>query len=163
MGIFACCVIEEFLKTMMQFKNFRRNAALLSLTSLLFSAAMGTAAQAEDSVSSAAASCIAEGGTWDTGSSRFRSGICVSDTQESCAARGGTWKRVCLAQTLQCVMPYSDGGKACTSSSECEGRKCLANYRKEMNEQGREIGQCVSTSDPCGTFRFPGGTTIHAD
>ncbi len=147
---------------MMKLNSFRMNAAVLSLTSLLCLTAMGTAAQAADSVSSAAAACVAQGGTWDTGSSRFRSGICVSDTEESCTTRGGTWKRVCLAQTLKCVVPYSDGGKACTSSSQCEGRKCLADHH-QMNEQGQEVGKCVFTSDPCGTFNFIGRQTINID
>lgn len=44
----------------------------------------------------------------------------------SCARQGGSLQARGRAGTVMCVVPYSDAGKSCSSSSDCRGR-CLAN------------------------------------
>jgi hypothetical protein len=98
------------------------------------------------------AECLEKGGTWDrTGHRPY--GYCVLDTKEKCVSRGGIWGRVCLSQSLMCVRKFNDGGKACSDSNDCESQKCVA-VGREANEQGVTIGECVRTSDPCGSFNF---------
>lgn len=98
------------------------------------------------------AECVEKGGTWDR-TGRRPYGYCVLDTEEKCVSRGGIWGRVCLSQTLMCVRKFNDGGKVCSDSKDCESRKCLA-IGREANEQGVTVGECVRTSDPCGSFNF---------
>lgn len=96
--------------------------------------------------------CVELGGTWDrTGHRPY--GYCVLDTEEKCVSRGGIWGRVCFSQSLMCVIKLDDGGKACSDSKDCESRKCIA-VGRDANEQGVTVGECVRTSDPCGTFNF---------
>lgn len=98
------------------------------------------------------AECVERGGTWDrTGHRPY--GYCVLDTEEKCASRGGIWGRVCFSQSLMCVRKYADGGKACSDSKDCESQKCVA-VGREANERGITVGECVRTSDPCGSFNF---------
>lgn len=96
--------------------------------------------------------CLEKGGTWDR-TGRRPYGYCVLDTEEKCVSRGGIWGRVCLSQSLMCVRKFDDGGKACSDSKDCESRKCVA-VGREANEQGVTVGECVRTSDPCGSFNF---------
>ncbi len=96
--------------------------------------------------------CVERGGTWDrTGLRPY--GYCVLDTEEKCVSRGGIWGRVCLSQSLMCVRKFDDGGKACSDSRDCESQKCVA-VGREANEQGVTVGECLRTSDPCGSFTF---------
>lgn len=68
-----------------------------------------------------------------------------------CASRGGTMTPVGRMQTLQCVIAYSDAGKACRTGSDC-----LGDCRTEGNvapPPGREItGVCQATSDRFGCY-----------
>ena len=68
---------------------------------------------------------------------------------DECKNRGGTVQAVCLLGTPACVVPYSDAGDLCTSSSECEGR-CLQADAAEVSEAA--FGVCESSNDPCGCF-----------
>src|SRR5262245_52784397 len=42
-----------------------------------------------------------------------------------CEKAGGKWKAWCAPVTPSCVMPWSDGGKKCVDSSECESQTCM--------------------------------------
>ncbi len=87
----------------------------------------------------------------------------LPDKQQGCLSKGGDWRGVCLVQREQCVIPYSDGGKECSDSSECEGR-CLADLTTKCTESaeciepkilqpGEEVrGICQRDNDPCGSF-----------
>lgn len=55
-----------------------------------------------------------------------------------CEARGGHWNVF-----RQCIPPTSDGGKACSSSSECEG-------------------SCITELSPEDLARVKNGETVHA-
>ncbi len=116
---------------------------------------------AEESVKTQS-ECIEKGGTWDTGSGFKKEGYCILDTQKKCVSRGGIWARVCLSQSLVCLKKFSDGGKACSGSSDCEGGVCNA-IGKEPDEKGLFVGECVHTSNPCGSFvPVEGGRTSHS-
>src|SRR6478735_9614861 len=106
-------------------------------------------ATAVDGVPKEALACVDAGGTWDTDHMR-PNGRCVHDTSDKCAARGGQWTRVCYFQGLACVTPISDGGKACTSSSQCE-RGCL-DVGNRPDQSGFVTGQCRRDDNPCGSF-----------
>lgn len=67
---------------------------------------------------------------------------------DSCAARGGTMRPVGRAQTLQCVVRYSDAGQRCQDSSSCQG-DCLATG-EAFESSGKAVGQCAATSDRFG-------------
>lgn len=43
---------------------------------------------------------------------------------KECLAKGGTYSKQGRLQTYRCVTQFSDAGKSCTDSSECQG-SCL--------------------------------------
>lgn len=65
----------------------------------------------------------------------------------TCAERGGEMKRVGRAQTLQCVLNYSDAGKVCTTGSQCQG-DCLTD--REETQSTPVQGRCAPTSERFG-------------
>jgi hypothetical protein len=77
-------------------------------------------------------------------------------TAEDCAAEGGVLERVGMLQSLQCVHKYSDGGKTCESSADCEGN-CIVTETDGSNPtcaiDDNEFG-CKSTIED---FREHGG------
>jgi hypothetical protein len=74
---------------------------------------------------------------------------CTSTKERSCIDNGGNWHKVCIAQNYFCVMPHSDAGQPCNSSSECK-RDCIA--VKDSN--GKVTGQCSGDNNPCGCWEF---------
>ncbi len=93
--------------------------------------------------------CVAEGGTWDSGSQRVPP-YCAKGTAAQCTASGGSWQRVCMLGFLACVQPYADAGKACTDGSQCAGRRCLAPQGVSfVPGQGPMQGQCIANNNPC--------------
>ena len=64
--------------------------------------------------------------------------------EESCKLTGGEWVRVGFRQLFECVHIYSDGGKTCKSSTECES-SCISNYNG--------IGYCKGDDSPYGCYR----------
>ncbi len=77
-------------------------------------------------------------------------------SKDACIAAGGSWKRVCRAQKLTCVRRYRDAGKACSDSSQCDGR-CVGD-RDAPETTGQIAGVCEADSDPCGcTTEIIGG------
>ncbi|WP_292052528.1 hypothetical protein [Brevundimonas sp. UBA5866] len=70
---------------------------------------------------------------------------------EACAAQGGTFKPVGRAQTMRCVLNYSDAGKICSDSSQCQG-DCLAEPATTGSTTAGSAthGRCAPTSDRFG-------------
>ena len=71
--------------------------------------------------------------------------------REECTAQGGTPQRRGMLNLEMCVVPYSDAGKSCTDSSQCEG---LCQYH-DLNNVGQEedvVGQCQPDTAPYGCF-----------
>lgn len=67
----------------------------------------------------------------------------------ACAQRGGALRPVCRMQTLQCVVQYSDAGRACRDGDDCQG-DCRADAG--VTPGASITGQCQASSDPCGCF-----------
>ncbi|WP_296816184.1 hypothetical protein [Brevundimonas sp.] len=71
-----------------------------------------------------------------------------SPEARACADEGGTLRPVCRMQSLQCVVEYSDAGRACRDGDDCQG-----DCRADVGAQGQSVvGQCQASSDPCGCF-----------
>jgi len=49
----------------------------------------------------------------------------VSADAAACAAQGGELRPLGRLQRMQCVVPYADAGKTCSTRSDCTGH-CLA-------------------------------------
>ena len=65
----------------------------------------------------------------------------------ACAAQHGAIQPVCLLGTRMCVINFTDAGKTCSDSSECQGR-CLAVPKAERQES--VTGKCSPSNNPCG-------------
>ena len=60
----------------------------------------------------------------------------------TCAARGGTVALLYRAPGPYCLTPFSDAGRYCSDSTQCEGR-CLAAGDRPVARPGRTVsGQC---------------------
>ncbi len=69
-----------------------------------------------------------------------------------CRSENGIWGRWGLAPVSSCRHRTKDGGKACTSSSQCEG-KCIA--KTGTAEGTKTSGECSGTREIlgfCGSF-----------
>jgi hypothetical protein len=71
-------------------------------------------------------------------------------TEASCSANGGTMERVGRAQTLQCVIPFADGGDACRDGSECDSGRCLGSV--EASGQSDVTGACQASNMAFGCY-----------
>jgi hypothetical protein len=79
------------------------------------------------------------------------------------ACPGGKVRPVCRSRQDQCVTPYVDAGKSCSSSSQCKG-KCIVDLTVHCDALGnctsrnppetgaRILGTCQVDNDPCGAF-----------
>jgi len=72
----------------------------------------------------------------------------------ACAISGGkmTWVEEGVfvpnpTRRLECVIPYEDGGKACTDGSQCVSRQCVA--KDQSASKGAVVeGACAKDSKP---------------
>ncbi|MDO8558680.1 MAG: hypothetical protein Q7S09_05910 [bacterium] len=62
------------------------------------------------------------------------------EEKAACAQKGGEWTRVDLAGDKICNMPTTDGGKACTDRSECQGA-CVGEHASG-DTSGDTSGKC---------------------
>lgn len=60
-----------------------------------------------------------------------------------CLVKGDKWQKAGLAGAYMCIHTYSDGGKACKSSEECEG-DCFVPFGGESADQD----QCEYNDSP---------------
>jgi len=78
--------------------------------------------------------------------------LTAPDTSQShaaisaCTGQGGQMQQVGRAQTWQCILQYSDAGKACTDSGQCQGH-CLS---QDLGENAPAKGQCAADSNRFG-------------
>ena len=71
-------------------------------------------------------------------------------TQSACLSQGGDWAPICRLQRPACVVKFSDAGKACTDSDQCQG-VCYANPAGGASQAGKVVtGACSNNSNPCG-------------
>lgn len=68
-----------------------------------------------------------------------------------CEARGGYWRPYGPGGRPECIPRTSDGGKACSSSSECEG-SCIAELSPEDLARAKE-GETVHANGKCSVFK----------
>lgn len=69
----------------------------------------------------------------------------IPQDKVSCEAQRGKWSREGLAQSYMCVFEYSDGGKSCVSSDECQGGCIITSY-------DQKTGTCDVSSSPFGCY-----------
>lgn len=66
---------------------------------------------------------------------------------DECEAQGGTVRGVCMFGTPACVVPFSDAGKPCSDSSECEG--LCWNEDFGLPQGSVATGQCSANAQDC--------------
>jgi len=71
----------------------------------------------------------------------------------SCAVSGGEYTIGGLIEAEYCLYNYSDGGKACSSSTECQG-ECMLDKSTSSLSDNIINGVCKSNSDPYGCFSY---------
>jgi hypothetical protein len=79
-----------------------------------------------------------------------------------CARQRGEYRQVCIDQRYMCVLPFSDAGKVCKDSTECQG-ECRIDVVTVCDEAGNckepalpkpgqaATGMCQADNDPCGS------------
>lgn len=70
----------------------------------------------------------------------------------ACRARGGSVQPVCMFQFPACVIPFPDGGKPCTDSSQCQGMCWLRESALNGDNSGPVVGSCQEDTDTCGCY-----------
>jgi hypothetical protein len=78
---------------------------------------------------------------------RWRTEALATIDVEECQANGGAVRGVCMFGIPACVIPYSDAGKACSDSSECEGLCWIENWG--MAQGTVATGHCTSNAQDC--------------
>lgn len=72
-------------------------------------------------------------------------------TAADCAARGGMMQPVGRAQTLQCVVRYSDAGRPCSTGEQCYG-DCRIEAAPFPEAGVSASGRCQADSRPFGCY-----------
>lgn len=75
----------------------------------------------------------------------------ANSAASACAAQGGRIERVGRAQTEQCVIPFADGGRACTDGSQCSSGNCIGSVEAAQS-QANASGQCQATNMRFGCY-----------
>jgi len=71
------------------------------------------------------------------------------ETTEQCVSVGGEFRPVCLSGHEMCIVNYTDAGKSCLSSSQCQG-ECRVSESKAGDVFA--VGQCSKSNNPCGCW-----------
>ena len=71
---------------------------------------------------------------------------------KACTAKGGAFSQQGMLGCYQCVVSYSDAGKACQDSSDCQG-KCKNTGEFVDANAKTQSGQCASDSSPFGCYQ----------
>ena len=82
---------------------------------------------------------------------------------EACEANGGEVRPDGMLGLPRCITPYSDAGKVCSGSSDCEGN-CIGDDRvTDYNAPpGEQKGICEADDSPFGCYAFiENGTVDH--
>ena len=72
----------------------------------------------------------------------------VPQTEEACQQKGGTWRPPLPQNYPLCIMKFYDGGKSCSSHSECQGG-CIIT---KISEIGEGIGKCREDNNNWGCY-----------
>lgn len=98
----------------------------------------------------AACQPVPEKGDYGFGSEPAPVSVAESPAAADCMARGGRMQPLGRMQSMQCVVPYADGGRRCTDSDQCSGQCRIANEAARSAAGARVIGRCQTDSDPFG-------------
>ena len=71
---------------------------------------------------------------------------------QACTAKGGAFSQQGMLGCYQCVVSYTDAGKACQDSSDCKG-KCKNTGEFIDASTKNQSGQCASDSSPFGCYQ----------
>ena len=71
---------------------------------------------------------------------------------QACTAKGGAFSQQGRLGCYQCVVTYTDAGKACQDSSDCKG-KCKNTGEFIDASTKTQSGQCASDSSPFGCYQ----------
>ena len=71
---------------------------------------------------------------------------------QACTAKGGAFSQQGMLGCYQCVVTYTDAGKACQDSSDCQG-KCKNTGEFIDASTKNQSGQCASDSSPFGCYQ----------
>ena len=72
---------------------------------------------------------------------------------QACTAKDGVFSQQGRLGCYQCVVSYSDAGKACQDSSDCQG-KCKTTGEFVDANAKNQSGQCASDSSPFGCYQM---------
>lgn len=70
---------------------------------------------------------------------------------KACEAKGGKVLATGMMGNFNCVVPYSDGGKDCTTGEDCMG-DCRADPEDKPGKDGKLHGRCQRDSTPFGCY-----------
>ena len=71
---------------------------------------------------------------------------------QACTAKGGAFSQQGMLGCYQCVVTYTDAGKACQDSSDCQG-KCKNTGEFLDASTKNQSGQCASDSSPFSCYQ----------
>ena len=78
---------------------------------------------------------------------------------KECLAKGGEYIKQGRLQMHRCVMQFSDEGKACSDSSDCQG-SCLSSELDIEPGKSNQVGTCAANDSPFGCRQIiEGGIT----
>lgn len=70
----------------------------------------------------------------------------------ACEAQGGEVRPAGLLGAERCIRPYSDAGRSCADSSECEGRCLATDWTGDETTDNASRGVCEADDNPFGCF-----------
>ena len=75
-----------------------------------------------------------------------------NETVQACTAKGGAFSQQGRLGCYQCVVTYTDAGKACQDSTDCQGKCKNTGEFIEANAK-TQSGQCASDSSAFGCYQ----------
>ena len=75
-----------------------------------------------------------------------------NEVVQACTAKGGAFSQQGMLGCYQCVVSYTDAGKACQDSSDCQGT-CKNTGEFFDTSASNQSGQCASDSSPFGCYQ----------
>ena len=76
-----------------------------------------------------------------------------TDMAQACTAQGGVFSQQGRRGCYQCILSYTDAGKACQDSTDCQG-KCKKVGEFVDASAKNQSGQCASDSSPFGCYQL---------
>lgn len=87
--------------------------------------------------------------------------VLETTNSEECKTMGGHVQAVCTSAEKVCLTDYTDAGKVCQSSTECEG-KCIYTGPEGPSVGDKVMGHCEVDNNPCGCWQLVEKGELHA-